>query len=223
MKKTSLFLVIFASTAMLMAINVKAVNAISKITLSPASGSYNVGDTFKVTVGVDSGAEIVGGVDGVGTYDSSKLDLTIEKASDLVFNGNCSGITASAGKFGFSCYSNDSLTDTTVKGNLVVMTFKAKATGTAVVNFNCTDGSTTDSNIVKSATSTDVITCSSNDKGSYVIGSSSGETTSTPTNTPAPQTTSTAELPKTGGAGSTVGLVIFGAISVIGAFFLRFL
>jgi hypothetical protein len=232
MKKSALFLVIFTSTAFLLAINARAVNAVAKLTLSPTSGSYSVDDTFKVTVGVDSGTETAGAVDGVGTYDSAKLELTdISQASDLVFVsggslGACSTKKDAVGKFSFTCYSNDSVDDKVIKGNLVVLTFRAKTTGTANVSFTCANGSTTDSNIIKSATATDIITCSSNDSGSYTIdassdGDSSGEEDTTePTAT---RTTTSSELPKTGGIGSTIGLISFGLVSVLGALFLKFL
>jgi hypothetical protein len=191
--------------------------------LSPSSGNYSVNDTFNVTVTVDSGSEIVGGVDGVGTYDSSKLELvSVTKASDMVFQssdggGSCSVSTATAGKFSFTCYSENSLSDKVANGNLVVLNFRAKATGTAAVNFTCTNGSTTDSNIVKTSTSGDVIVCGENTNGSYVIGESSSE--SSATNTP----TTASSLPKTGSVGMTLGLVVFGAVSVLSAVFLKFL
>lgn len=230
-KKSLLKVIVFIIVVFLFTANVKAVNAVAKLTLSPTSGSYNNGDTFKVTVGVDSGTEVAGAVDGIGTYDSTRLELTdISKASDLVFTaGECS-INKSDGKFSFTCYGQSSVEDKIIKGNLVVMTFKAKATGTANVNFTCTSGSSADSNIIKSLTSADIITCSSNDSGSYTINTSGTTTTTTPTptttsssSTTTSTTTTATELPKTGGIASTVGLIVFGAVSVLSALFLKFL
>lgn len=213
---TFILLMLFASSA-------KAVMASPHLSLSPSSGNYSVNDTFSVTVNVDSAGEVVGGVDGVGTYDSSKLELTSAvKASGMVFEssdsgGNCSINTSTAGKFSFTCYSNDSLSDKAVSGSLVVLNFKAASTGTAAVSFTCTNGSTTDSNIVKTSTSGDVIVCGENVAGSYVIGESSGddnESTATPTS---------GTLPKTGSVGTTLGLIAFGAVSLLSAVFLKFL
>lgn len=219
------------SAVMLMAVNVKAVNAVAKLTLSPASGSYGNGETFKVTVGVDSGTDVAGAVDGLGTYDSAKLELTdISEATDLIFkNGGSQGSCStkkSDGKFNFTCYGESSVDDKIIKGNLVVLTFKTKAAGTAAVNFTCASGSTSDSNIIKSSTSTDVITCASNDSGSYTISGTASTTTPTTTATtvtPTKAATSSTELPKTGAVGSTIGLIVFGLFSVAGAFFLKFL
>ncbi len=221
MKKTAfltslILLMLFASTA-------KAAMASPHLSLSPSSGNYSVNDTFTVTVNVDSASEVVGGVDGVGTYDSSKLELvTPTKASGMVFEstdggGSCSiSSSAGTGKFSFTCYSNDALTDKAVNGPLVVLNFKAIATGTATVGFTCTNGSTTDSNITKTSTSGDVIACGENVGGSYTIGESDG---SAATNTP----TGASSLPKTGSVGMTLGLIAFGAVSVLSAVFLKFL
>ena len=206
-----------------------------KLTLSPTSGTYNLNDTFKVTMGIDSAGQVAGAADAVGTFDSDKLELvSIDTATDMIFNsgtttgGSCmpgNNSEWASGKFSVTCYSNMSAGDAAVKGNLAVFTFKAKATGTANVKFTCT-GATGDSNIIQSATVKDIIVCSANDNGVYTIVSS-GAATSTPTPTTAATTTTTTtkttELPKTGGVASTFGLIVFGAISLASALFLKFL
>ena len=214
-----------------LAVSAQAVNAAAHLTVDPTSGTYSIDGTFKVTLGVDSGSETIGGVDGVGTYDSTKLELTsIDQASSMIFassedGGNCAiDKTAAAGKFNFSCYSNSTVGDKVAKGDLVVITFKGKSTGTASLNYTCSSGSTIDSNIVKSSTVTDVISCGENQSGSYTINSSSSGDSETATETPTPTTTGTSsELPKTGGVGVTLGLVVFGLVSLISALFLKFL
>lgn len=225
MRKAALILILSFS---FLAVGARAVEAAAYLTVSPTTGSYTTGSTFTVTLGVNSGGETIGGVDGVGTYDSSKLDLTsIVQASDMVFassedGGSCTiDKSAADGKFSFSCYSNSTVGDKAVSGSLVTLTFEAVSSGTATLNYTCTSGSTTDSNIVKSSTVTDVITCSSNQSGSYTI---SGETTtsSDATSTPTPTGTSS-ELPQTGSTGLTIGLVVFGLVSLASAAFLKFL
>ena len=94
------------------------------------------------------------------------------------------------------------------------------------MTFSCTSGSTVDSNIVKTSTSGDVISCSENGPGSYTIneGSSSTSTsTNTSTETPTSVPTTSTELPRTGNIGTTVGLVSFGLVSLLSAVFLKFL
>jgi hypothetical protein len=241
MKKTALILNTLLIAGLFATVGAKAAMAGPHLIMSPSTGTYAVDGTFSVTVKVDSGTETVGGVDGVGTYDSAKLELvSVTKASPMVFEatdsgGGCSiSSTAGVGKFSFSCYSNDALSDKVINGDLVVLNFKAKAAGTAAAAFTCASGSTTDSNIVKSSTATDVIVCGENIDGSYTI-SSSGSTNTTATNTPTPTTTTTttttsssstitaSELPKTGGVGATFGLVIFGIISFASVALLKFL
>jgi len=203
-----------------------------KLSLSPTSGTFNLNDTFKVTMGIDSAGQVAGAADAVGTFDSDKLELvSIDTATDMIFNsgtttgGSCmpgNNSEWATGKFSVTCYSNMSAGDVAVKGNLAVFTFKAKATGTANVNFTC-NGQTGDSNIIQSATVKDIIVCSANDSGSYTIVSS-GAVATTPTPTATITTTTTAtELPKTGGIASTLGLIVFGAVSLASALFLKFL
>lgn len=232
MKKTAWLINFILILLVLAASSVKAAVAGPHLSLSPSSGTYSVNGAFSVTVNVDSAGEVVGGVDGVGTYDSARLELTsATKASNMVFEatdggGNCSINTATTGKFSFTCYSNDSLTDTAVTGSLIVLNFKAKATGTAAVAFTCASGSTTDSNIVKTSTSGDVIVCGENVNGSYTINESSGsDDNSDETNddTGATNTPTSATLPQTGTVGVTLGLVAFGLVTVLSAVFLKFL
>lgn len=231
MKKSALFLNTLIITSLFLAVGAKGVMAVPNLMMNPSTGTYANGEEFSITVKANSGTEIVGGVDGVGTYDSTRLELvSIVKATSMVFNtaasgGNCSINTATGGKFSFSCYSNDALTDTAINGDLVVFNFKAKAVGTAAVNFTCADKSTIDSNIVKTSTSSDIIVCNTNVNGSYTItaAGSSSTTTSTITPTVTAVTTGSATLPQTGAIGSTVGLIVFGAISLASALFLKFL
>lgn len=214
---------------LLMVVSVRAVSAAPYLYFEPAAGNYSLGESFSVTAKINSGAETVGGADGVGVYDSTRLELvSVTQASNMVFSGNdgggsCRIDTASVGKFGFTCTSDFTFGDKPVNGDLVVFNFKAKAVGTAPVTFNCTAGSTTDSNIVKTSTAMDVISCSENINGSYVIGEGTGSPvpTSVPksVSTTTTTTTTTAELPKTGVVGTTIGLIVFGVVSLVSALF----
>ncbi len=226
MKKTAWLLNTFLILFLLTASSVKAAVAGPHLLVDPSSGNYSVNGTFSVTVKIDSASEVVGAIDGIGTYDSDKLELvSINKAPSMVFEGISGGgsctVESASGRFNFTCYSNDSLSDQSLSGNLVVLNFKAKATGTATVNFVCASGNTTDSNIIKTSNAVDVIACGENVGGSYVIGNSTGgeDTTTAPTSS----TTTSTELPKTGGVGATLGLIVFGAISLASAVFLKFL
>lgn len=198
----------------------------------PSSGTYTNGETFKVTIAVDSGVEKSQAVDAWATFDSGKLEVvSIETAASPVFSFSLDkNFNNSTGKFNANCISSDmsNFTATTLVGDLVTVTFKAKATGTASVNFNCTAGSTVDTNIYN-LSAADVIDCASNVNGVYTINAGGGGTTADPTATPVPSdggsdtTTGSEELPQTGGIGTTLGLIVFGIVGVLSSLALRFL
>jgi len=193
---------------------------------SPISGSYTNGSTFQVTVGVDSGTEKSQAVDAWVTFDAAKLEVvSIDQASSPAFSFTLGkNIYNSEGKFDLSCVSNDmsTYTSTVLNGDLAVVTFKAKATGTAAVNFTCQQGSTIDSNIFNTASS-DVITCASNQNASFTITSGgAADPTAAPTSEPESGAT-TATLPQTGSTATTIGLLIFGMVGILSSWALRFL
>ena len=116
-----------------------------------------------------------------------------------------------------------------IRGDLAVVTFKAKATGSAAVNFTCTAGSTIDTNIFDTS-GNDVIDCASNVNGIYTITAGSGgvtDPTTAPTAVPTTVvnnvTTVPGELPRTGGIGATLGLMIFGIVGALAGVALRWL
>lgn len=227
MKKTALFL--FLSLTFWVT-GVKAVEAAAYLTVNPATGNYSVNDTFNVTLGVNSTTEATGAVDGVVVYDSSKLELTSAvQASDMVFlnvdGGGACSIKQETGTLSYSCWANDTVGDSTVSGSLVKLTFKAISTGTATLSYTCST-STKDSNIIGVSSIVDIITCSSNQSGSYTIGTASSASTPTPTPTSASTTTTTTTtttLPQTGSTGMTIGLIAVGLVSLLSAVFLKFL
>lgn len=237
MKQIALLFNILLVFSLLLATNTKAVMAGPHQSFTPSSGEYSVGQDFSVTVKMESGGEVIGGADGVGTYDSNILELvSVEKASSLVFSttddgGNCSISEFELGKFSYSCYSNSNTSSNSNSGDLVVFNFKGKTVGTGSVTFTCAQGSTTDTNIIKTDPVEDVIVCSENVNGSYTIIAGSG---TSPTSAPDDETTdntttqtetenTSEELPQTGGIGATLGLILFGAVSVVSAVFLKFL
>ncbi len=233
MRKSSLFISIFFLGAFLvLAKGSKATFAAPHLTLTPSTGTYNVNDTFTATVGVDSDTEGSNAVDVWATFDATKLDVvSIVKAAVPAFNFDMTPhFDNTTGKFDFSCSPSDmsNLSIKPIKGDLAVITFKAKVAGNAPVNFTCQQGVTIDSNIFN-ATASDVISCPANQSGSFTIGAAT--TTTGTTNAPAATTTTTiaattatsSELPKTGSLSTTIGLATFGLVSVLGAFLLRFL
>lgn len=193
---------------------------------TPSTESHTNGSTFSVIIGVNSGTEKSQAVDAWVTFDSSKLEVeSIETASSPAFVFSLGkNIYNSSGKFDITLASTDMSTynATVISGDLVKVTFKALSTGTAGVNFVCTSGSTTDSNIFNTSSS-DVINCASNISGSYTITDSSSSSSSSSSTTSTPTPTSSSTLPKTGSVGTTVGLMFFAVVGVLSSLALRFL
>mgnify|MGYP000934276119 CR=1 FL=1 len=227
MKKAALLFNVFLMLGLLMTTSTKAALAGPHQSFSPSSGTYTVGEEFSVTVKMDSGSQVVGGADGYGTYDSKILELvSVEEAPSLVFEttddgGSCSVSDPESGKFSYSCYSNSNSSSNSNNGDLVVFNFKAKAVGTGLVKFNCTQGSTTDTNIIKASPVGEIIVCSENVNGSYVVKAGDGDDDTSDTTEETEEETE--ELPKTGAIGATLGLILFGAVSVVSAVVLKFL
>ena len=205
--------------------------AAPRFTLSPTSGSVNVGQNLSVIVGVNSEAEKVIGIDVAGSFDASKLEITsIEKANvpsdgyQFTFSSSSPIIHNDTGKFEITLPSADSSVYTGVVANheLLKINFRAKDTGTATVNFVCAAGSVTESNIINQ-TGSDVVDCATNQSGSYTIGGSSsgGGSNPTPTSTYATSAVTSSQLPRTGGVETTIGLMVFGIVTAAGAWLLR--
>lgn len=208
----------------------RVVLAAPHFTFTPSSGSYTVGSNFSVNLGINSESENVGGADLVGTFDASRLEIVsitkanVEHSFSFEYNsGSTPIIDNNAGKFEITLNPTSSSVFDYKPANeaLLTINFKAKATGTADLNLTCQQGSVADTNIINDKAA-DVVTCSSNQSGSYNITSGGSNPTSAPTPTKT-TTTTTTQLPRTGGIGSTVGLVVFGAVSVFGALFLTLL
>ncbi|MCW1949010.1 MAG: cohesin domain-containing protein [Candidatus Shapirobacteria bacterium] len=129
--------------------------------------AYAVGEKFTVTARVNSGSYRVDGVDGVINYDKSILSLlSVKKSDSVVFNqsGDDCAINKDFGNgnLTFTCFSGDALNSKVVAGDLVVLTFGAKTGGKSRISFECEKGSVSDSNIVWSNSSMDIIDCSKN-------------------------------------------------------------
>lgn len=219
--------IIFAFFALVT--SVQAVEAGPMLKLTSPTGSYDNGTTFKVTVGVDSLTSKSMAVDAFMTFDSTKLEvISIDAPSTSAFvNTMGKNIYNTDGKLDMSFNpSGDAVLSesTPIKGDLAVITFKTKNIGTAEVKFTCTSGSTIDTNIFDT-TGNDVIDCASNINGTYTITAGSTTITSTPVPTTVVNNVTSApgELPRTGGIGATLGLMIFGLVGTFAGIALRWL
>lgn len=206
--------------------------AAPRFTLTPGTDTKSVNDQFSVSLGVNTDGQAVSSYDVWMTYDSSLLELmSVTRASDAPFLFEFQPhIFNDTGKFDTSIVTPDSVTHTATaaNGNLLVLNFKAKASGTAKLNFSCVAGNSGyDTNMFVAQTGggfKDVVDCSANQSGSYVISGSSASSsvtaaTSTPTTVLVP--TKAKSLPRTGEVADTVLLSFLGVLGVgLGVFLL---
>jgi len=212
---------------------VRAVEAVGFFILFPAVGTYDQGSDFSVLLGANSGGEAVVGIDVVGSFDATKLELTgiskIDTANVYQFMSYSESLVTidnAAGTFAVTLTPVGSIYEGQAVDEVFLrLSFKAKAAGVASVNFTCNAGAVTESNIINQ-NALDVVECASNQSGSYTINASGGDdgggdTVETPT--PTTSTSGGDELPQTGSVAQTLGMVVFGVVSVLGALMLKWL
>ena len=223
----SLFLVLFLAVG-----RVEAVEAVGFFTLSPAVDTFDQGSDFSVLLGANSGAEGVVGIDVVSSFDATKLELTgISKISTadvyefVSYSESLVTIDNDAGTFAVTLTPVGSIHEgQPVDEAFLRLNFRAKAVGVASVNFTCEAGAVVESNLINQS-ALDIVECASNQSGSYTINASDGGSTAEATATPTTASTSGGddELPQTGSVAQTLGMVVFGVVSVLGALMLRWL
>ncbi len=213
-----------------------AVEAVGSYGLTPTTGDYKVGDSFSVVVDVNSGGDGVAGLDVFGTFDSAKLEMvSIEKVTSSTIwgmfqsdfsNPQYMSFSNGAGTFSMtaSSISNTPVGSEGISGAFLKFNFKAKAVGTASLNFSCSAGSISESNIINTD-AMDIISCVSNKSGSYTItaGTSSPDPTATPVPGEAAAAPTASQLPQTGGLTQILGMMVFGLVTFLGALMLKWL
>jgi len=183
------------------------------LSLTPATKSEVLGDSFEVSVNVDTGGKSIGSVDAIIEYDQTLLEVV--SVSEGLFFPTVTSTTATLGTIKIYGIANTGAPKTGA-GILATITFKGKSAGTALVSFTCQSGSTVDSNINEGTV--DVIVCSANDRGSYIISSSS--LSATKSALPETAETTASALPQTGALEPTILLLGIGAIlSIFGLVF----
>lgn len=228
MRKICLLVVLLI--CLLVVLPVKAANG-ANFGLSPASGNYTNGTQFDVVITITTGTNKMYAADVWMTFDASKLEiinvtraydsdsLPADKQSLRYFEvvKTAESINNTAGTMKISVQNLQSTSHDAIaltNQPMIRVTFKGKATGTASVNFTCSQGSVNDSNIIDAESYEDIITCSSNQSGLYTIDAGSGGSTSdtTTTSTTTTTTTSSGQLPQTGVLEYTIG---FGLLAII--------
>jgi len=149
-------------------ISPKKVRAAS-LSLNPATKQVGIGESFNVSVILDTQTDQSDGADVIVLYDSAKLTVVAAALGDL-YGNKVTEDTTTTGKVIFRATSSavDSFSGSGIFG---IIQFKAIADGTANVSFDFTAGSTTDSNIAYQGE--DLLTTATG--ASYTVGEGTGE------------------------------------------------
>lgn len=157
------------------------------LSLSPASGTHAAGATFEVKIQLDTTGTATSGTDAYLTFDPTVLQVVDANTSatgvqilpgTLYTQTSYNDVQNGEGKISFSGSKSGGSPGYTGSGTLATITFQAtKEASSTPVNFNFTSGSTTDSNVISSADSSDVLTAVTN--AAYTITGASGTDGST--------------------------------------------
>jgi hypothetical protein len=178
MKKTALFFVFFS--LLFFAAPAKAFAA--HFELSPQNLTINDDTEFNVNLYLNTGGKLINAIDALLNFPQSLLEVK-EISFSSRFPTNIKSFDNSTGKIEIHSAAFSVGDISSSNGTVATVKFKSKAEGTASVYFTCNPGQTTDSNILESGTSNDIIDCGANKGGEYKI-EEEAEPTATPTPTP---------------------------------------
>ncbi len=154
----------------------------ASLSLSPATGTFNKGCSFTVTIKLDTGGAQTDGTDVILLYDAGKLSTTTASIASGTIYPDYPGNNADQQNGKVTISGLASVTSAFVgQGTLATIAFTVNADaaeGPAKVRFDfdpSNKAKTTDSNVVERGTVTDIL--SSVVDGNYTIGSGTGCTT----------------------------------------------
>lgn len=149
------------------------------LVISPASGSFTVGQTFTATVRVVPGGASVNAVEAVLTFDPTKLSVVSVSKDGSIFSLWTTEPTFSNAA-GTVTFGGGATTPFTATSNIINVTFRAVADGSGMVNF--ASGASV---LAADGRGTDVFKKSTG--ATYTLAAAAAPTpTPTPTPTPAP-------------------------------------
>lgn len=152
------------------------------LSLSPTSGTHAAGETFEVKVNLDTSSVATSGTDAYIHFDPTVLQVVDSApgadgvqvlAGSLYSQTSFNSVDNGTGKISFSASKSGGSAGYSGSGTLATITFQAvKGSSGTPVTFDFTSGSTTDSNVISSADSSDLLTAVTN--GNYVISGDGG-------------------------------------------------
>lgn len=201
------------------------VNA-QKLSLTPNSGSFTVGEIFTVELMIDTEGQEVVASDAKISFNNSQVELIGINRGDFFDE-----VTNYAGESSILIggFFNDQFKKKSGTGKIAAITFKGKTAATTSLSFVCSAGKFDESNII-SDSGQDIIKCASLVNGSYTLQGGSPQPTSTPpaptptsSNSTPPVATPTLEPPRSGIVQATLLPALSGILMLLvgGGFLLR--
>jgi len=125
---------------------------------------------FTVKININTSGQQTSGADAVITYDPAVLTVESVSSGGFYSNFGSNPVEGASNKYGINAFETDSTSTKTGTGTIAQIVFTGKEDGTSSVTFDCTAGSTTDSNIIKAGTADDIINCTNLVSASYTVG-----------------------------------------------------
>lgn len=179
----------------------------------PETVATSSGKTFTVKVNITAGVDKIKSADAWIIYDPKILEpQTVEDGT--FFNQVFSELSTS-GKASVTGLQDDPTKPVTGTGTIATITFKALTNGTDSLTFDCTDGSTEGSMILKADddAETNIIECSKNRTSAITVGSGADITPTIAIEPTDVQTPST--LPKSGAFENVIKFAVPGMILLL--------
>jgi len=209
MKKFKILLLLLTFSFLFFKFPAKA-EAAATLSLSPASKTVGIGQSFNVTVLLNTGSSNTDAADVIINYDAARLQLVTSTAGTL-YDETTENSVATPGKVTIRAKTT-ATSYFSGSGVFATLTFKGKALGAATVSFDFQGLNIgTDCNVAYAGS--DILGSVAN--ASYTVQQeATGEATATPTGP---------DQPETGGLTPTLTLSIFGTFfMVLGALALLF-
>lgn len=162
----------------------------ASLSISPASGSYRVGETFEIRINLDTAGARTSGTDVKLNYDPARLDAVAIAKGSLYPLYVGEQIDTTNGMVRISGLSSSSNQLFSGSGVFATVRFRPRATGTTQLNFDFTPGEKNDCNVADFDNQNDAL--SSVSRASYTLLAAATPTPSpAPTLTPRPTSTVT--------------------------------
>ena len=183
----------------------------ASFSLSPASGTYQVGTAFNVNINLNTGGNETSGSDAILLYEPEKIEAKGITAGTIYSSYPVKTINSTAGKISISGITSDAASSFSGEGTFATINFRPLSSGTTTIRFNFTQDEPTDSNVAKKGTQGEDILASVSNATYTLTG-----TTATPT----PGTGGAPTPPVSGILEITLGILGLGFVFFTSGFFL---